>query len=454
MVESTHDVDVAALLVDVLPQGLLVVDRLGTVHHANQRAATMTGYPVDVLVGRTVLDFVYEEDLEFLVQSLDHASDYPGAVMGPVRIRYRRSTGEIQWTECWAYECPPESGIVDGYVITMSTESVLDNLSKAVRDVASGAPLRVALQSAARAVQASPIEASGVVLMRAHGGFETIGTWPFGVDEFVNDLRMPWHVVGPDDARDVHVSDLPEPLRGHAERAGYHWCWIRSITADDHTVPAVFVAWRSTAGAVSPNQERHLAETVAVAQLAFSHDDRRRQLQRAALTDHLTGLSNRLDMARRLAEIGVDHFGVLYIDLDGFKEVNDEHGHDVGDAVLAITAQRIRAAVRRDDAVYRVGGDEFVVIGRGRSDREFDEFDDDGEPFDELGLIAQRLVNALSVPIGIEGHVVRIGASVGSAVRQIGEPAEHVVRRADRALLGAKRSGKSCWLSADLVDVR
>ena len=161
MIEPTHDdVDVASLLVDVLPQGLLVVDRLGTVFRANERAATMTGYPVDVLVGRTVLDFVYEEDLEFLVQSLDHASDYPGAVMGPVRIRYRRSTGEIQWTECWAYECPPESGIVDGYVITMSTESVLDNLSKAVRDVASGAPLRVALQSVARAVHASPIEAS------------------------------------------------------------------------------------------------------------------------------------------------------------------------------------------------------------------------------------------------------------------------------------------------------
>lgn len=432
------------ILIDNIPLGVFVSDLAGRVHHMNRRAAAMTGYTEQNVVGRSVLEFVESEDLDFLASSLIHGADYAGQVMGPIRLRYRAADGSTQWTECWAYECPPEFGI-DGYIVTMSTESVTDNLSNAVRDIASGEPLDRSLLSVARAVNGYPLVADGTVMTRRGERLDLVGNWPFAERQFVDEVSMPWHTVMTSATPlDLDVAALPEPARSRASDAGYRSIWIRPVVTQSQNLAAVFVAWRYEPGFASPNQERHLDETVGVARLAFDHDEHRAQLQRAALTDHLTGLGNRVLLARHLEDIDDGSFTALYIDLDRFKLVNDNHGHDVGDSLLAAAAQRVLSAVRSSDAVFRMGGDEFVILSRlpsGGSDAE--------QPSGEL---AQRVVDLLSEPFIIGGQTLRIGASVGLALRQHDEVPDHVIRRADRALLEAKRAGKSRWCSADRPD--
>jgi len=439
-----------ALLNDVLPVGVIVIDSTGTIVHANLRASELTGYAIEEVIGRNFLEFIDAGDVDFAISALAEGDRYAGKLMGPVRIQYRDRQGRMMWTEYWAYGCPPEFGF-DGYVITMTTESVADNLAKAVHDIAVGEPVAVTLASVARAVSAFPLTAIGTVLIIGDGGLHVVGDWPFAEQSFVDDLSMPWHqVIRTQRGRDLAVVDLPGEIGALADRAGFASMWIRPIVSDDGHTAAVFVAWRHEPGHVSVNQERQLDEVVRVARLAFMHDEHRQQLERAAMIDPLTGLGNRAQLRRRLSadngEPADAPEAVLYVDLDGFKSVNDTYGHEAGDLVLTVAGQRIAALVRDGDAVFRVGGDEFVVVCSGVPS-------DEGAG-DTVAAIAQRIVDALGAPFEIghqlgNGGTLRIGASVGIAERRPHDSGEHLVSRSDRALLQAKRDGKSRWYRAD-----
>jgi diguanylate cyclase (GGDEF)-like protein/PAS domain S-box-containing protein len=436
-----RDID-AADLNDNLPVGVLVVDDIGVIHHANRRAAELTGFGPDEAVGRSILDFVDHNDLGFLMASFTAAPEYAGEVMGPARLRYRSSDGAIKWTEYWSYRCPPSFGF-EGYIVTLSMESVTDNLANAAFQIASDEPLEVALESIARAVTGHPIIATGSILVPEGDDIDVIGSWPFGDRVHVDDPTMPWHEVLVDGTSlDFDVESLPEPLRTDAITAGYRSVWIRGVVTQGAVVAGVFVAWRREPGTSSPNQERHLAEVVGVARLAFDHDEHRRQLERAALSDYLTGVGNRALLTRNLAAADHARIAVLYIDLDGFKSVNDTHGHDVGDMLLTATAQRIRAVVRDDDNVFRIGGDEFVVLCHG-----IEPGDSPATPRD----MADRIISSLRAPFQIASTSIQVGASIGIATRNAGDATSDVIRRADQALMTAKREGKSRWSLAPSI---
>jgi diguanylate cyclase (GGDEF)-like protein len=167
-------------------------------------------------------------------------------------------------------------------------------------------------------------------------------------------------------------------------------------------------------------------------------------LAHQAAHDPLTELPNRaqalslvtsaLHRARRSGETT----GLLFVDLDGFKAVNDVHGHACGDAVLREVARRMRQAVRPGDVVCRLGGDEFVVlVERAAGER-------------ELLDLAERLIAVVSEPIATTAQVVRIGASVGVAVsRDARTDADALVAEADTAAYRAKRRGRG---RAELFD--
>jgi diguanylate cyclase (GGDEF)-like protein/PAS domain S-box-containing protein len=156
-----------------------------------------------------------------------------------------------------------------------------------------------------------------------------------------------------------------------------------------------------------------------------------------ATHDHLTGLPNRryLDSylssgigPRRRAD---DRLVVLFLDLDDFKPVNDEHGHQTGDEVLRVIARRLRNAAREDELVARYGGDEFVVVTT-RARTAYD-----------VSLLAERILGAVRTPIvGLTDGTIRVGASVGIGHAAGGEDPGEVVRRADAASYRAKREGK------------
>jgi diguanylate cyclase (GGDEF)-like protein/PAS domain S-box-containing protein len=171
-----------------------------------------------------------------------------------------------------------------------------------------------------------------------------------------------------------------------------------------------------------------------------------RELAHRAMHDEVTGLPNRRLLMDRIARALVrlrrqgGGVGLLFVDLDRFKAVNDELGHEQGDRVLSLVAQRLLAIARVGDTVARMGGDEFVVLC---------------EQVTTPGCaqpVAARIVEQLAQPYHLDGTVVRLGASVGAVVTTDPEadPAL-LLRRADAAMYGAKESGGGYLVSADLV---
>ena len=163
------------------------------------------------------------------------------------------------------------------------------------------------------------------------------------------------------------------------------------------------------------------------------------QLLHIATHDTLTGLANRRMLTERLshalarAERTGEAVALLFIDLDGFKGVNDLHGHAVGDAVLIDVADRLRRAARGSDFVARLGGDEFVIL-----------LDTDVHPGSPSSL-AERVFEALSLPCRFAGGEAIIGASIGVAMHPpLSNLAADLIRRADAAMYEAKSAGKGC----------
>ncbi len=123
---------------------------------------------------------------------------------------------------------------------------------------------------------------------------------------------------------------------------------------------------------------------------------------------------------------------VIYLDLDGFKEINSTLGHGAGDALLKMVAERLMATVREEDTVARLGGDEFLIVLSYPSST------------NGAGKVASKVLAALSRPYRIEGHTVTITASAGIGIYPgHGEDADTLIKSADVALYEAKRSGKN-----------
>ncbi|MFP7721710.1 sensor domain-containing diguanylate cyclase [Lysobacter sp. A3-1-A15] len=159
-----------------------------------------------------------------------------------------------------------------------------------------------------------------------------------------------------------------------------------------------------------------------------------RRYQDAALCDPLTGLPNRTHFLQRLHAL-CEHeqragtFAVLFLDLDGFKEINDRHGHATGDAVLREAAQDLRARMREGDFIGRLGGDEFVVLVAGLR-----------EGVRDVSIIAEHLQQALARPRPVENIEVGIKASIGWVVHEPGSSASTLLARADEAMYRQKNA--------------
>ena len=161
------------------------------------------------------------------------------------------------------------------------------------------------------------------------------------------------------------------------------------------------------------------------------------QLAFQAFHDPLTGLANRrrflAAVSRALEEPGST--AALFLDLDDFKHVNDQLGHDAGDALLLAVGERLLAAVRPGDVVGRLGGDEFAILL------------EKAETPQVVEAVASRLVESLAAPIDIDGHSVAVSASVGVALRAPDDDTamDELLRRADVAMYHAKARGKHRW---------
>jgi diguanylate cyclase (GGDEF)-like protein len=174
---------------------------------------------------------------------------------------------------------------------------------------------------------------------------------------------------------------------------------------------------------------------VQIGQDISQHRNEEERLLQLSQRDPLTGLLNRAGfetyMAHQVHSGILTSLALLYIDLDHFKPVNDQHGHPVGDQVLQVFSQRLRALVRPSDAVARLGGDEFAIVLPGIRDEA------------NAGTVADKVVAAAQVPFAIATLDLLLGASVGVAFSaNASDNLLDLVARADAMLYRAKQAGR------------
>jgi diguanylate cyclase (GGDEF)-like protein len=174
----------------------------------------------------------------------------------------------------------------------------------------------------------------------------------------------------------------------------------------------------------------HAALAILHARMHSALEQSQANLEYAANHDSLTGLANRTYLRDRVNTLLLEpgrEVGVLVIDLNGFKRVNDAAGHEAGDEVLRVVAERMRRHIREEDVLARMGGDEFLVVQVGQN------------LAGPLRDTAERLAEVISKPIETSGGVHFVGASVGAALGTAGDDFARLVAAADAEMYRAKR---------------
>lgn len=174
--------------------------------------------------------------------------------------------------------------------------------------------------------------------------------------------------------------------------------------------------------------------------------EHQRQLEYIAHYDALTGLPNRVLLADRLKQAmarshrSARSLAVLYLDLDGFKAVNDQHGHDTGDQLLVNISHRLKEVLREGDTLARIGGDEFVVVMV------------DLERPQDYEAVLNRLLSVAAEPVTLNQHLLLVSASIGATLYpQDDADADQLLRHADQAMYLAKQAGKNCYHLFDIA---
>ncbi len=225
--------------------------------------------------------------------------------------------------------------------------------------------------------------------------------------------------------------------------------WLRVAGQPLFDDAGEFIGYRGTGHDITPQRDTIQRLKESNAQLAERNrqlDEARNALERAAYEDALTGLPNRRAFERDLADLMAQPSGqiaLLHVDLDRFKWVNDSLGHQAGDTVLAAAANRIGSVVQGIGSVYRVGGDEFLIILT------------EEVTSAKASWIGDGIIEKMVEPFDCDQKTATVGASIGVAFShpEMGSPAK-LIAQADVALYEAKRGGRNtmCHLTQDMQD--
>lgn len=215
--------------------------------------------------------------------------------------------------------------------------------------------------------------------------------------------------------------------------------------------------WRQSSGcfpaelnvAAVVNGKKRVQGAVLVFQDITERKKLEEQLTQMAKYDNLTGLANRalfkefLHMSLARSERREKNTGVMYLDLDHFKEINDTLGHDAGDALLVSVANRLKECVRDGDMVARLGGDEFAIV-----------LDDVADP-EDARLIAEKILEQFAKPHDLSGEMRKVGTSIGIATSShSGADPDVLIKAADDAMYVAKKGGRNGYRMAHELETR
>lgn len=416
-------------LFDLSRDGIFLFRPDGGIEAVNRRAAEQTGLSVEELERRRVLD-LHPEEAQADARAVLERVVQEG--FGRFELPFLREGAD------------PWIGEISASVVEMEGEP---RVQAVVRDVTERIRTREALRRAKE---------------RLEGIFEIVPVAMTIQDpethEFLRVNRAFVEMFGFE--RGAEVLGGPEPVAELWEDPEERERINRRV-ARGETVRNEQVSFRDRSGQLFHTllsmTERSVGEErwrIAAAQDITPRVRARRQLQHRALHDHLTGLANRalfwdrLEHALARARRSGERLAVLFLDVDGFKRVNDAHGHAVGDEVLRRLAGRLEEAVREQDTLARLGGDEFGILLEALEGKE------------EAREVARRVVEAPSGPVEVDGGSAEIALSCGVSFAGGGEDpgedlsaaADELVRRADRAMYRAKEEDGPTFRAAGSVE--
>ena len=435
--------DLLRLVVDGAPIVMMVVDDAGVVQWINGACEHLFGYRPEEVVGDSLLDHL---DLGWNAAALDSVG-YAMTATGlqrPMQFRVRRKDGTFLVAEVTANAQVTHPGI-RGLVVYVRRWDERHLLDRVLESLAGGTDVDDTLRLLIDVMGADTLEAEGVVLLEPDPDRFQRSVRADGLPEALTvdsgDPTTPWAVARRTGAaQSVPATDLPPDLAGTIAATGspIRWCWAWPV-AGPQGIEACLVLWRRDDEEIDHTSRMLMEQLATLTALVLERERASTTLRHAATHDPLTGLANRSrfygELVDALDEPGSGLLvGVLYIDLDGFKPVNDRLGHGVGDVVLREVARRLQRVVRTGDLVARLGGDEFTVICRGIGGAE------------DLAEIAARITHEVALPIEVSGDAVCVGATVGIAAAPPGSVSiDELVDAADGALYEAKVADKGSF---------
>jgi len=435
------DAGLTRRITDCAPLVMFVVDEVGTITWANAPVERLFGKTHDEVLGSNILEHI---DLEWSPEALDSVG-YAMTASGlqrPMLFQVVRGDGTRVIAEVTA-NAQHDDPVIRGMVVYARPWDERWYLDQVLDAIAGSAPLEDTLDLLVKVMGAEILEAEGVVLYRdlASGHLRSrpapgLGAYQRGT--FFSP-EAPWiTAMQTGEPQVVRASDLPAELAAEAATRGHGWCWAWPVGDGDHP-GGCLVLWRRLDEEPDHTCRVSLDRLVRLSSLVFEREGAAASLRHTASHDTLTGLANRAVFFQRLQDALDDpasgpHIGVLYIDLDGFKPVNDRLGHGVGDAVLREVGRRLASVVRDTDLVARIGGDEFTVLCP------------DIPHAGVLEDLAERLVSTVRAPIAIGDQELSVGASVGVAMAEPESCSIDVlIDAADRALYRVKGANKGGW---------
>jgi diguanylate cyclase (GGDEF)-like protein/PAS domain S-box-containing protein len=399
-------------LADLAP-AVIFIYQDNQIRYVNETIASITGYRQEELRGGNFWKLLHPESIALLqARRLAAGADSPA---DRVEFKIFRKDGSVGWLDCsWGqvmYEGAPATiGTALDVTERKRTEERLVSSEKRFRSLVENSSDGIGLMSAdGRIAWAGPSTAR----ILGYDDVELVG-------------RRLLRLIHPDDRlRAIHAcSGMKEGTKVSASvelrvacKDG-SWIWVDGTATNllgAAEVQAVVLNYRDIS-------DRKQAED---------------KLTHQALHDTLTGLPNRnlfhdrLTLALNRARRNGLSIGVMFIDLDLFKLINDSLGHPVGDVVMQTVGQRLKACLRSADTIARVGGDEFMVLI------------DDLKLRQDALVVADKMLSTLASPIAVDGHTLRVSASIGiSAFPFDGDEPETLIRHADHAMYRAKELGR------------
>jgi len=432
-------------LLDLLLDAVCVVDEQGRYLWVNAAYERIFGYTAQEVLGRQMIEMVHPGDRERTLGAVREIM--AGDSKFHFQNRYVRKDGRvvhIQWSASWS-----------------EVHSVRVAVAHDISELKRAEAVQTALLEISEAAHAESDMPS--LFQRIHriidGLLPAVNCFIALRDVERNRVVFPYFVDEHDSAPESLPLDMPtlsnhvirtgEPLLltpetraalpGHLYSVIGHesigWLGVPLTTAGGVIGALVVQSYDSTTRYTA--QDMQLLQFVS-AQIAAAIERTRNRAWLAHLANHdaLTGLANRshfndtLERALSAAQRDRQLMAVLYLDLDGFKRVNDLHGHALGDLLLREAGERIRRCVRQSDIVARLGGDEFVVLLPGI-----------GQVSDALH-VGEQIRAALEQPYRLEGHDIEISASIGMALHpDNGAERKPLLQHADSAMYAAKRRG-------------